>query len=27
VPQDGIDYLNRIDGIHNVIFVSVKKAR
>jgi len=27
VPQDGIDYLNQIDGIHNVIFVSVKKAR
>jgi len=27
VPQDGIDHLNQIDGIHNVIFVSVKKAR
>lgn len=27
VPQDGIDYLNGIDGIHNVIFVSAKKAR
>lgn len=26
VPQDGIDYLNRIEGISNVIFVSVKKA-